>query len=228
MQRVALSAEKDFNRLLETILIEAQRLSNANGGMVYLLTPKKTLQAMIGRNETLGIAQGGTSGVAIDFIERLLLDDDGKPNHRDVIAHAAITNQRLNIIDTYETDKFDFDGMHSFDAEWGYRTQSLITIPLNNERDEVIGVLQLINATDPESGQVIPFAVDDVVETLILLASAALSSYLREEQLRSEINRLQIQIDPQRMAQQVTEITETDFFQELQAKAKQMRRQKRK
>ena len=77
-------------------------------------------------------------------------------------------------------------------------------------------------------GTIFPFAVDDVVETLILLTSAALSSYLREEQLRSEINRLQIQIDPQRMAQQVTEITETDFFQDLQARAKQMRRQKRK
>lgn len=225
---VALSAEKDFNRLLETILIEAQKLSHADGGMLYLLTPSQTLQAMIGRNETLGIAQGGTSGVAIDFFERLLFDSDGNPNHQDVIVHAALTNQRVNVADTYVTNEYDFAGMHAFDAEWNYRTQSLITIPLTNGHDEVIGVLQLINATDPDSGKVIPFTVDDVVETLILLTSAALSSYLREEQLRSEINRLQIQIDPQRMAQQVTEITETDFFQELQARAKQMRRQKRK
>ena len=225
---VALSAEKDFNRLLETILIEAQKLSHAVGGMLYLLTSNKTLQAMIGRNETLGIAQGGTSGVAIDFYERLLYDSDGNPNHQDVIAHAALTNQRVNVVDTYTSAEFEFAAMHAFDREWAYRTQSLITIPLCSERDEVIGVLQLINATDSESGKVIPFAVDDVVETLILLTSAALSSYLREEQLRSEINRLQIQIDPQRMAQQVTEITETDFFQDLQARAKQMRRQKRK
>ncbi|MCB0062916.1 MAG: GAF domain-containing protein [Caldilineaceae bacterium] len=224
---VALSAEKDFNQLLETILIEAQKLCNADGGMLYLLTPHKTLRAMIGRNETLGIAQGGTSGVAIDFIERLLYKSDGNPNHRDVIAHAALTHQRVNVADTYTTDEFDFTGMHAFDAERNYRTQSLLTIPLTNERDEVIGVLQLINATDPESGAIIPFAVDDVVETLILLASAALSSYQREEQLRSEINRLQIQIDPQRMAKQVAEITETDFFQDLQARAKQMRSKKR-
>ncbi len=224
---VALSAEKDFNQLLETILIEAQKICNADGGMLYLLTQNRTLRAMIGRNETLGITQGGTSGIAIDFIERLLFDSAGKPNHQDVIAHAAINNQRVNIADTYATDEFNFAGMHAFDTSRGYRTQSLLTIPLSNERDEVIGVLQLINATAPESGEVIPFAVDDVVETLILLASAALSSYLREERLRSEINRLQIQVDPQRMAQQVAEITETDFFQDLKAKAKQLRSQKR-
>lgn len=224
---VALSAEKNFNRLLETILIEAQKLCNADGGMLYLLTAERTLQPVIARNDTLNIAQGGTRDAAVTFAPRTLFDQSGNPHHRDVLAHAALTHSRINLFDIYSADEFDFAWLKTFDTNHGYRTQSLLTIPLNNEYGEPIGVLQLINATDPADGQVIPFAVDDVVETLVLLASAALSSYQREEQLRREISRLQIQIDPKRVNRQVDEIAGTDFFQALEAKAKALRSRNR-
>ena len=87
----------------------------------------------------------------------------------------------------------------------------------------MIGVLQLINAKDPVSGEIIPFAADDVLEALILLATAALDGYIREAALRQEIAKLKIEIDESRRAKQVAEITETKFFQELRDKAKNIR-----
>lgn len=228
---VALSAEKDFNRLLETLLIEAQRLCHADGGMLYLLTEEQSLRAVIARCDSLNIAQGGVQSGSqrgvVEFGDRPLYDENGAPNHRDVTAYAALTHQRVNIPDAYVAQEFDFQWVRDFDAHLGYHSQSFLTIPLTDQDEDVIGVLQLINATDTDTGQLIPFTVDDVVETLVLLASAALSSYRREEHLRQEISRLQIQIDTERQAQQVSEITDSEFFQDLQARANTMRKRSR-
>ena len=90
----------------------------------------------------------------------------------------------------------------------------------------MIGVLQLINAKHPESGEIIPFDSDDALEALILLASAALDGYIREEKLRQEIAQLRIEIDQTRRAKQVAEITDTQYFKRLQDQARSMREKK--
>jgi 23S rRNA maturation mini-RNase III len=90
-------------------------------------------------------------------------------------------------------------------------------------------VLQLINATDQESNQVIPFDqnLQRMMESFSSLAVAALEAYIREQQLKQEIKQLRIEIDEVKRQQQVAEITETDFFQELKAKAENIRRRGR-
>jgi len=76
---VALSQERDINRLLEAILIAAKSITNADGGTLYRMSDDQALRFEIMRNDTLGIAMGGTSGVEIPFYPVNLFDKDGQP-----------------------------------------------------------------------------------------------------------------------------------------------------
>ena len=219
---VSLSAEKDFNRLLETLVIEAQSFTNADAGTLYLLE-NDALKFVILRNKSLNLRMGGTSGNPIEFYPVRLHNKDGSENRSNVVSYAALTKQRVNIVDAYEAEGFDFSGTKAFDARTGYRSKSFLTIPLKNTDEEVIGVLQLINAKNRKDGLTIAFTDDDALEALILLATAALDGYIREEELRQEIAKLKIVIDQSRRERQVAEITETEFFRDLQDKAKDMR-----
>ncbi len=218
---VALSAEKNFNRLLETVVVELQKLTNADGGTLYLLEEDQ-LRFVIMRNTSLNIRMGGT-GAPIAFNPIPLHLPDGTPNHSNVASHVALTRQRISIPDAYEAQGFDFSGTRAFDGRTGYRSKSFLTIPLNGEGQGLIGVLQLINAKDPESAEIVPFESDDVLEALVLLASAALDGYIREEKLRQVIAQLRIKIDDSRRARQVAEITDTQYFKKLQDQARAMR-----
>lgn len=219
---VSLSAEKDFNRLLETLVVEAQSVTNADAGTLYLLEDK-TLRFVILRNTSLKLMMGGTSKNEITLRSVRLFNEDGSENRANVASYAALTRQRVHIVDAYETEGFDFSGTKSFDAQTGYHSKSFLTIPLEGKEKEVIGVLQLINAKDADTGEIIPFADDDVLEALILLASAALDGYIREESLRQEIAKLRIEVNESHRAKQVSEITDTQYFQILQEKARELR-----
>lgn len=215
---VALSAEKDFNRLLETLVAEAQSVTHADAGTLYLVE-NKALKFVILRNTSLNLTMGGTSGNEITFFPVRLFNPDGSENKANVVSHAALTHKRINISDAYQADGFDFSGTKGFDAKTKYRSKSFLTIPLENKEGNVIGVLQLINAKDPETDEIIPFAADDALEALVLLATAALDGYIREASLRQEIAKLRIEIDETRRAHQVAEITETKYFRDLKDKA---------
>ena len=170
---------------------------------------------------------GGTSGVPITFYPVRMYNEDGSENRANVVSYAALTHKRINIADAYQAEGFDFSGTKAFDEKTGYRSQSFLTIPLENKERKVMGVLQLLNAKDPKTGEIIPFEDDTVLEALILLATAALDGYIREAALRSEIAKLRIEIDHSRRAQQVEEITDTAFFRDLKNKATEMRKKKK-
>ena len=223
---VSLAAERDFNRLLETIVVEAQSITGADGGSLYLLTDS-TLHFMIVRNTSLGIALGGTTGQPVRFAP-LPLYVNGQADHAHIATHAALTGQRVHVADAYlQAEGYDFSGTRSFDQSTGYHSKSFLAVPLEGQEGQVIGVLQLINAKDPSSGEIVPFAADDGIESLVLLASAALDGYIREESLRNEISKLRIEIDQTKKAQQVAEITDSDYFQTLQAQADALKEQRR-
>jgi len=222
---VSLSAEKDFNRLLETLVVEAQSMTNADAGTLYLLEDN-ALKFVILRNTSLGLAMGGTSGNEISFSPVRLYNEDGSENRANIASYAALAHQKVMIGDAYETSAgFDFSGTKSFDQRTGYRSKSFLTIPLESKEKKVIGVLQLINAKDANTGEIVNFSSDDVLEALVLLASAALDGYIREEKLRAEIAKLRIEIDEKRRALQVAEITDTSYFKTLQDKARELRSQ---
>lgn len=219
---VALSAEKDFNRLLETLVIEAQSVTHADAGTLYLLE-ENTLKFVILRNTLLNLKMGGTSGNKISLAPVRMYNDDGSENRANVASYVALTHNLIRIADAYEADGFDFSGTKAFDAQTGYRSKSFLAMPLINAEEKVIGVLQLINAKNSQTDEVISFMDDDVLESLVLLATAALDGYIREASLRHEIAQLKIEIDETRRARQVAEITDTSYFKELQNQATQIR-----
>jgi HD-GYP domain-containing protein (c-di-GMP phosphodiesterase class II) len=175
---IALSAEKDHSRLLEMILVKAREITLADGGTLYTRTEDNRLKFEIMLTESLGIREGGTSGREIKFYPIALYDADGQPNRHMVAAWAAISGETVNIEDAYASEDFDFSGTRNFDRKTGYRSKSFLTVPLTNHENENIGVLQLINAIDPESGEVVSFSAFDqlVVESLASQAAVTITN----------------------------------------------------
>ena len=181
----SLSAERDIGRLLEAILSAAKSITRADGGTLYLLSEDGTLRFEIMRTSSLKLYLGGTTGNPIPFYPIHLTDKDGKPNHGMVAAYAAHTGKTVNIADAYTADGFDFTGTRNFDKKTGYRSKSFLTVPMANHEHEVIGVLQLINAQDPKTGDVVPFSPADqrLAESLASQAAIALTNRMLINQL---------------------------------------------
>jgi HD-GYP domain-containing protein (c-di-GMP phosphodiesterase class II) len=177
---IALSKERDITKLLEAILIAAKDVTHADGGTLYRMTEEKTLKFEIIRNDTLGIAMGGTTGVEIPFYPINLYDKEGKPIHSMVAAYAVHHDRSVNIADAYTAEGFDFTGTQNFDKKTGYRSRSFLTVPMKNHENEIIGVLQLINSKDPVTGAVVPFSDADqhLAESLASQAAIALTNRL--------------------------------------------------
>jgi len=174
----ALSAEKDIGRLLERILTEARIITGADGGTLYLMSPAESeLHFALVQNESLGLNMGGTGG-KITWPPVKLTGADGQANHANVSAHAAITGQTVNIADVYDAPGFNFEGPRTFDLNAGYRTQSMLVVPMRDHANSIIGVLQLLNATDPGTGQVIPFSgeAQELAWSLASQAAVALTN----------------------------------------------------
>ncbi len=173
---LALSSEHDIDRLLERFVLGAKEITNADGATIYLIE-NDALTFQIIRNDTLGVAMGGTTGKSIPF-PPVPLARDGKPNHNNVSAHAALAKATVAIADAYKAEGFDFSGTKAFDAKTGYRSTSFLTLPMMNHKGDVIGVIQLINAQRPGTKEVIPFDAEIVplVESLASQAAVALDN----------------------------------------------------
>src|SRR6266850_1613704 len=182
----SLSAERDINRLLEAILTAAKTITRADGGTLYRLTEEKTLRFEIVRTSSLKYYLGGTTGNPVPFYP-IQLYKDGKPNQTMVAAYSALTGKTVNIADAYSAEGFDFAGTRAFDAKTGYRSKSFLTVPMRNHEGEAIGVLQLINAQDPHTGEIVPFSASDqrLAESLASQAAVALTNRMLINQLES-------------------------------------------
>jgi len=176
---IALSTQKDTNKLLESILRGAKLMLNADGGTLYLAAEDgRSLNFEIILNDTLGIHMGGTSGLPIRFPPLPLYKENGVPNETMVAAWCALHHKTINIPDAYEAEGFDFSGTRAFDQSTGYRSQSFLTVPMMNHEGELIGVLQLINAMDKAGQQIIPFSpmAQRLAESLASQAAIALTN----------------------------------------------------
>jgi HD-GYP domain-containing protein (c-di-GMP phosphodiesterase class II) len=180
----SLSAERDIDRLLEAILAAAKTITRADGGTLYRLTEDKTLRFEIVRTTSLKYYLGGTTGNPVPFYP-IQLYKDGKPNHGMVAAYAALTGETVNIADAYSAEGFDFTGTRAFDSKTGYRSKSFLTVPMRNHERETIGVLQLINARHPASGEIVEFSASDqrLAESLASQAAIALTNRMLINQL---------------------------------------------
>ncbi len=184
---IALSTERDTNKLFELILEEAKNITNADGRTLYMVDEKGNLKFEIMRNDSMNTVMGGTSGVKIPFPAVPKYFDDGEPNLSNVSAYAAITGETINIEDAYEEKGYDFSGAKAYDKSSGYRSKSFLTMPLKNHENEIIGVMQLINATDKDTGEVIPFTaeVQEQVESIASQGAVALTNKRLVEELKT-------------------------------------------
>src|SRR5712671_7116404 len=180
----SLSAERDINRLLESILVAAKSITRADGGTLYRVTEERTLRFEIVRTSSLKYYLGGTTGNPVPFYP-IQLYKDGQPNHGMVAANAALTGMTVNIADAYTADGYDFSGTRAFDSKTGYRSKSFLTVPMRNHEHEIIGVLQLINAADPRTGEIVAFSASDqrLAESLASQAAIALTNRMLINQL---------------------------------------------
>lgn len=172
---VALSSESHLARLLEMILEEAQKFSNADGGTLYLMSEdKKSLIFVMVETKSLNIRMGGTAG-EITWPNLPLYNESGSPNREMVAALCALDGKAIHIDDVYEAQGFNFDGTKKFDAGTGFRSKSMIVIPMKNYENEVVGVCQLINRQDPKTGAIISFSEQDERNLLSMASQAAVA-----------------------------------------------------
>ena len=223
---LSLAEETDFNRLLEKILLEAKSLCHAEGGTLYLATPENKLQFTIVINDILNLAMGGTSDQPVSLPPLNLYDPaTGEPNLKSIATSCALKARAITVDNVYAEVGYDFTRTRDFDQRMNYRTISVLCVPLKEAEEKVIGVLQLINAHDPETGHIIPFDrhLCQMISLLGLLAEGALKSYFRLEKLKEEVAHLRIQIDETKKIRQVEEIAGSTYFKDLQSRAREMR-----
>jgi HD-GYP domain-containing protein (c-di-GMP phosphodiesterase class II) len=199
---VALGHSTDLDTLLDRILTVAKTLTHADGGTLYRPSEdRQSLEFRISINDTLGIYQGGKSGNPIDIPGVPLFDAQGNQNLQSVAAYSANLGQSVNIEDVYQADVFNFSGMRKFDQTFNYHSQSFLTVPMNDHEGKLAGVLQLINAKDPESGAIRPFSPTDqrFIEALSAQAAVAITNQQLivqlEELLEALVNLINIGID---------------------------------
>lgn len=182
----SLSSEKDIGQLLEKILQAAMLFTNADAGSIYLVQENMTLNYEIVHTKSRNLHWGGVSGTPIDASPIPLFLLDGEPDLSRVSCYTYHRAEPVNIPDVYNATGFDFSGTHTLDARNGYRSQSFLSIPMKDHESEVIGVLQLINAVDPFTGNIVLFSEvnQSIVEALASQAAVALTN-------RSLINHLE-------------------------------------
>lgn len=134
---VALTTERDLGRLLGLILSHARRVTTSDAGSLYLVERDENgapmrLRFASSQNYTLPALPFVSTAVPID--------------HTSLAGYAAATGEPLVVADVYLLpDDATYRQNRSFDDAFGYRTRSMLVLPMSTHRGEVIGVLQLIN-----------------------------------------------------------------------------------
>ena len=169
---ITLSAEKQIDALLDTILAEAMEITAADGGTIY-----------IREGEQLSFHNVVTRSLGVHLIRRGR-EEILPPVPMDrlhVCACAALEHRLVNIPDVYEAEDYNFTGTRRYDAINHYRTRSMLVVPMEDEKGRCIGVLQLLNALN-EKGEVVPFRQEDERIIAALGSLAAVSLYNRQLQ----------------------------------------------
>lgn len=177
---IRLSTEKDRNRLLTAILENAMEITNCDASTLYLYE-NNCLSFKIMKTLSMGISRG-TDGEFIDDMPPVPM------NEQNICSYAAIHREIVNVPDLDHSDQFDFSGPRRYDALTGYHTRSQLVIPLENNENELIGVLQLINAMD-QNGSVIPFdeQYDIIIRSLGSMAAIELTNLLHMEEIKAQL-----------------------------------------
>ncbi|MBQ2124226.1 MAG: HD domain-containing protein [Spirochaetales bacterium] len=159
----------DLNSLLDQVLFYARMFTNADAGTIYLVE---------GDNLRFAYTQNDTFIRRTQLNKKQIYADIKIPiNANSIAGYVAKCRKSLKIDDVYELENhFPFSFNRQFDENSNYRTMSMLTIPLIVSEEKVIGVIQIINAIDPNSGEVVPFTAETemFVSFFANIASAAI------------------------------------------------------
>ena len=176
---IRLSTEKDRNRLLMTILDKGMEITNCDASTLYLYENDELIFKYM-KTLSMGVSRG-MDGEPIDLPPVPIKEEN-------VCSYAAIHREIVNIPDVYASSRFDFSGPRQYDNLTGYRTCSQLVVPLANNENELIGVLQLINAMD-EEGNTIAFheQYEIIIRALGAMAAIELTNLSYMEALKTQI-----------------------------------------
>ncbi|MBB1074751.1 response regulator [Rhodoferax sp. 4810] len=182
---IMMSMEHDRTTLLDQLLQESRKLLHCDGATLYLVTDDNTLRfAHRTRDDRLPAEEIS-----------LFNFDTGLPEERFVSTYVALHNLPVLIDDVALETRFDLSGTRQFDEKTGYKTISLLTVPMASITGDVMGVLQFFNALHPQTGAVIPFDTDTLglVQALAAQAVVALDNLQllqSQEQLMDNLFRM--------------------------------------
>ncbi len=215
---VAMAYETDWNRLMDRIVTDAKRLCHADGGSVFILEKEsQTLKPVILKIDSLKIALNAGSIPAGQTMGSVLGSS--------LAELAARNGESVNVPDIHAEPAPIREPVEAFDRDHKYHTESCLAVPLRGQSGHVVGVVCLMNAKRPFDNQTCAFemGIQQVVESLCLLAAAALESYVRQQELRNYARDLKIQIDESQKGRQVSAIVQTEYFRSLQGRARELR-----
>jgi HD-GYP domain-containing protein (c-di-GMP phosphodiesterase class II) len=173
---IALSAERDLEKLLETILTESRRFSGSEAGSLYLAEEAPEG----GRLLRFKLAQN--DAVAFAFEERTVPVDE-----ESLAGWVAVHGVPIVLADAYEIPKgAPFRHNDAFDLATGFRTRAMLVVPMKDHRGDLVGVLQLMNRRGPAAAEAYP---EDLVPLVLSLATQA-AVCLKANQLTASIRRL--------------------------------------
>lgn len=172
---IKLSSEKNTKTLLESILLAAKSLSNADGGTIYSVNDNQELVFDTLFNDSLELHMGGSSGHQVTF-DPIPIFIGEEINTSAIVSYAAASGKTININDIYHAEGYDLTRAKDWDALNNYRTQSVLTMPMMNHEGELNGVLQLINARNDEQVVTFDHNTEHRVTALTSLASVALTN----------------------------------------------------
>ena len=184
---VALSSEINIDLLLEMIVQGAKRITYADGGTLYRIQDNQITMEIV-HSDSLKIRLGGTSGTPVNMSAIPLYLDDGSPNLKNVVSCSYHSNKTINILDAYDNQLFDFSGTKAFDQRNHYRSKSFLAVPLKNHLGDIIGILQLINALDRTSGEIIGF--DDISQHITEALASQAAIVLTKQRLIGDLENL--------------------------------------
>lgn len=184
---ISLSNEKHHEKLLEYIVREAMTITDADGGTLYLLTSDDRLKFKVFLNDSLGVRITDTHrNIGLIDINLNVLcapiplyHPEGQPNDQYMSCHVALTREPLNVDDIYAPSSFDLSGIIAFNkmADYATNREAVLTLPLINNKDDLLGILQLVNPLEPD-GSVGLFDEEkqSLATTLASLASTAITN----------------------------------------------------
>jgi len=174
--KIAQKMQTELNTpiLLEMIVEQAMKFTHADAATLYLLDDEKNeLKFQVSHNDTLNIHIDSLHH-DVHWPNLPLSLEENKPNTHMVSVQAALDKRTIIISDIYDNSEFDFTGTKQFDAKTGYKSESMIVVPLLNHENDIIGVLQLINKKSVY-GETMAFDTFDQESTQALASQASIA-----------------------------------------------------